>query len=184
MKTETKMTGLDGVLELLQKLPPEIASKRGGPVRVAVRKAAQVMLLQARANFTAAVSLPGKTGVTNSTGFTAKQIVMKRKLPRNGVRGERFIVSVNYAKHPNGKALEKSRPYRRKRTSKMTVTKLLRANDVAFMMEYGTSKQPATPWLRPAFESRKEEALLVMQTEVRKAVDRAVKKLAKRNARR
>lgn len=184
MKTEAKMTGLDGVLELLQKLPAEVASKRGGPVRIAVRKAAQVILLQARANFAAAVALPGKTGITNSTGFTAKQIVMKRKLPRNGELGERFIVSANYVKHPKGHVLEKARPYLRKRSSKMTVTKPLRANDVAFMMEYGTSKQPATPWLRPAFESRKEEALLVMQTEVRKAVDRAVKKLAKKNARR
>lgn len=181
MKVEIKLTGIDGVLDTLRSLPPELASKRGGPVRVAVRKGARVILQQARKNFAAAVALPGKTGITNSTGFTAKQIVMYRRKPPAGSLGERYIVTVNYLKHPNNHKLEKSRQYRRRRSVRMTTTKPLRANDIAFMMEFGTSKQAATPWLRPAFESRKEEAATVMQAELRKAIDRVVMKLAAKN---
>jgi hypothetical protein len=34
MAVDLKVTGIDGVLDLLRKLPPEVVSKRGGPVKL------------------------------------------------------------------------------------------------------------------------------------------------------
>ena len=52
---------------------------------------------------------------------------------------------------------------------------------VLFMLEAGTERRRAMPWMRPAFEAKKGEALQVFATELPRAIDRAVKKLAKRN---
>jgi len=49
------------------------------------------------------------------------------------------------------------------------------------MLEAGTERRRAMPWMRPAFEAKKGEALQVFATELPRAIDRAVKKLAKRN---
>ena len=38
MKVEFKLQGVDGVLATLQSLPAEVVSKRGGPVKAALRK--------------------------------------------------------------------------------------------------------------------------------------------------
>lgn len=48
MKVVTKMEGLEGVLATLKSLPPELVSKGGGPVRFAVRKAANIIRDEAR----------------------------------------------------------------------------------------------------------------------------------------
>lgn len=166
--TETKMTGLDGVLELLQKLPAEVVSKRGGPVRRAVRKGAVLIREEAKAQMIARGNSPGKTEINYATGFTAGHIIIKRtKLTK--IKGERFVVTVRPAVHPGGRKFR---------------GKPLKANDVAFMLEAGTSKQPAEPWLRPAFAIKREEAAQLMVTELRTSLDRIVKKLAKRNPRR
>lgn len=183
MKVEMKLVGLDGVLATLKGLPPEIVSRRGGPVRGALRKGAMIIVNQARANFRAAVAQPGKTGITDTTGFTEKQIVAKRKNPPPGVNGEKYIVSVNYVEHPSGRASRrKSRAAPdTKRKARKRVAKAIRANDIAFMMEYGTSKQAATPWLRPAFLSRAQEAIETTERELLKGIDRIVRKLAAQN---
>lgn len=186
MKVEVKMSGLDGVLDTLRKLPPEVVSKRGGPVRRAVAKAAAIIRNQARLNFDVVASTPGKTGSNYATGFTRKHIITKRKRLLGGQNGERYIVAVRYIEHPSGRNLENSRAWVKRKNSKkvrparMTKVRTLRANDVAYMLEYGTSKQPAEPWLRPAFEAKKDEAMQIMQTNLAADIDRIIKKLAKK----
>ncbi len=49
-RTEVKISGIDGVLALLQQLPAEVVSKKGGPVKAALRKGARVILAAAQAN--------------------------------------------------------------------------------------------------------------------------------------
>lgn len=166
MKTEFSITGLDGVLETLAKLPPEVVSKNGGVVRQALRKGAMVLVNEARRNFARAVQLPGKTGITDSTGFTEKNIVAKRRNPFGNIKGERFVVTVNYALHPSGEKY-RGRP--------------IRANDIAFTMEAGTSKQAATPWMRPAFDAKAQAAVDTATSELLSRIDRIVKKLAAQN---
>lgn len=180
MKVEVNMSGLDGVLETLESIPREIASKRGGPVRRALAKAAILIRDQAKSNFRAAVALPGKSGVTDSTGFTEERIIVKRR-QLNKAKGERYIVTVKSALHPSGRLYSKSRLYKRTKKNKMTKDIALTSNDIAFMMENGTAKQPATPWLRPAFAARAGEAIRTFETELLRDIQRIVKKLAAKN---
>jgi hypothetical protein len=162
MKMETKLTGLDGVLDMLKALPPEVVSKNGGPVRLALRRGAVLLAKQAKINFDAAVQQVGKSGITDTTGFTGAQIKPKRRKPPSGVKGEKFVVTVNYVLHPSGKTYRK-RP--------------IRANDIAFTMEHGTSKQPATPWLAPAFAAKAPEAISTIERELPRAIERIAKRL-------
>lgn len=165
MKVVTKMEGLEGVLATLKSLPPELVSKGGGPVRFAVRKAATLIRDRAAANMRARGMTPGKTEKNFATGFTAKHIIAKRtKLTR--IKGERFVVTVKTASHPNGNKIGK---------------KPIRTNDIAFIMEAGSAKQPAEPWLRPAFDEKRVEAASVMERELKAAIDRIVRKLARQN---
>lgn len=165
MKVTVQMQGLAGVLATLHALPPEVVSKRGGPVRAAVRKGSKIIRDEARLQKNARDSAPGKTGVNYATGFSAGHIIMKRtKL--TSIKGERFVVTVRPAPHPNGHRIGK-RP--------------LKANDAAFMQEVGTATQPAEPWMRPAFAAKAEMATRTMETELINGVDRIVKKLARQN---
>lgn len=166
MKVVTKMEGLEGVLATLKSLPPELVSKGGGPVRFAVRKAATLIRDRAEVNMRARGMSPGATEKNWATGFTAKHIITRRtKLTR--VKGERFVVTVKTATHPNGNRIGKGKP--------------IRTNDIAFIMENGSAKQPAEPWLRPAFDEKKAEAASVMERELKAAIDRIVRKLARQN---
>lgn len=151
------------MLRLLQRLPYEVVTKRGGPVRKAVRKGALVIRNEARAQFTARTQTPGKTGVNYGTGFTAKHIILKRRPPYQG-KGERFIVTVRPAEHFNNHKIGKGK-------------KPLRANDAAFLMEYGSTHQPAEPWLRPTFETKRQQAADTMVATLRTELDRIVARL-------
>lgn len=183
---ELKLTGLDGVLRTLQSLPAEVVSKNGGPVRRALRKGALVILNEAKSNLRAAIALPGKTGITESTGFTEKNIIAKRKAPRGGENGERYIITVNPKVHPNAaeiKRASRAKPGSKRKSRGGPKSRPIKANDIAFIMEYGSSKQEATPWLRPAFASKAEEAIRTVEKELVAGIDRIVKKLARQNRR-
>jgi len=183
MKVEMKLSGLDDVLATLQRLPPEIVSKNGGPVRAALVKGAVLIREQAKANFRNAVAMPGKSGITESSGFTEKQIIIKRKAPRGGDKGERYIVTVKPAPHPGGSMMRKKSRAKpgSKRKRAPPKSKAIQANDVAFIMEYGSSTQEAIPWLRPAFEQKAGEAITTIERELVKGVDRIVKRLARQS---
>lgn len=47
-------------------------------------------------------------------------------------------------------------------------------------LEYGTSKMPAQPFMRPAFEARKEEALKVIGEKLDEGIQKAARELAGR----
>jgi len=163
MKIEVNMTGLNGVLETLKSLPPELVSKRGGPVKTALRKGAQVIFKQAKANLERSVSNASDDGKRYSTGLLLKNLVVTRgKKPLSG-NGERYLVRVRRKTYP--------------RKGKRPFTTLASAN----LLEYGSSKQTAEPWLRPAFNSRARESIYTIESELLKAIDRVVKKLAQQN---
>lgn len=165
MKTEVRIEGLDGVLEMLQKLPAEVASKNGGPVRAALRKGAQVIVSQARTNLAAAIADPGKTGITETTGLTVKSVIVKRGRPPPSTKGERAVVTVRSVPHPSGNVFRR-RP--------------IKTNDIAFMLEYGTSKQAPTPWLVPAFKAKAQAAIDTTTKELLPAIERAVRRYLKK----
>lgn len=180
MKVEVKLSGLDGVLDTLKSLPAEVVSHKGGPVRSALAKGARVIRDEARRRLQAAIDEPGESGITDSTGFTVKNVIAVRKAPRGG-NGERFIVTVRPKIHPTGgsynRKSRRSAGSKRRARDRKDIT--IKANDIAFFLEYGTSTQPATPWIRPAFSAKAEEAIRTVERELLAGINRVVAKLAK-----
>lgn len=167
MKVDMQLSGLTGVLKTLQSLPPEIVSKNGGVVRRAVVKGINVIKNQAKLNLLRVTSNQS-TSEIGGTGFTASKVIAKRKNMPNNEKGERFIVTVKYENYPN--------------TNNKYKKRAIKANDIAFMLEYGTVNQSAEPWLRPAFLAKKEEAINVAQSTLIKEIDKVVNNLAKQHA--
>jgi HK97 gp10 family phage protein len=163
MKVEMKLTGLNGVLATLQSLPAELVSKRGGPVRAALRKGAVVILKQEQANLQASIASSPDGAARESTGLLLKNLVVTRGKEPRGTKGERFLVRI------------RRKTYARKNGKPVTTLK------TAQLLEYGSSKQPAEPWIRPAFMSKAEEAIRTIEREMVSGIDRIVKKLARQN---
>lgn len=166
MKVEMKVEGLNGVLETLRSLPPEIVSKRGGPVKLALAKAARVIQAQAKTNLKAAIAMNGDV----STGLLEKNVVVTRGKDPVGTRGERYLVRVRR------KAYDGDKLGKRQKAGKRVTT-----HKTAALLEYGSSHQPATPWLRPAVAKKGEEAINVFTTDLNRRIDATIKKLAQQN---
>lgn len=167
MKVEMKLSGADSIIATLNQLPAEVVSKNGGIVRLSLAKAARLIRDEARKNWRSAVAAPGASGITESTGFTEKLIVNKRARMKRGEKGERQVVTVRYGKlHPSGNRFRRRTIY---------------ANDVAFIMEVGTAKQPAQPWMRPAFEAKAQQAIDLSISDLNKRLAKVIAKLAAQN---
>lgn len=121
---QLKVSGLDGVLETLRQLPPEIVSKGGGPVKLALAKGARMLRDAAREN------LARVADTEESTGLLEENVVSKRG---KMVGGEKQIVTVRNKLYPG-------------RSAKGAAT----TRKSAHLLEYGSKRQAATPWLRPA----------------------------------
>ena len=163
MQVTVKLEGLDGTLATLRALPPSLVSRRGGPVLAALRKGARVIDAQRKANLQAVTANTTDEGKRESTGHLMKQLVVSRGKPPHNGKGERVLLRVRRKAYPdrNGK----------------TVTSLAAAN----LLEYGSSQQPAEPWIRPAFQSRAQEAINVTRDELLRRIDVIVRKLAAHN---
>lgn len=160
-----RVEGLKGVLDTLKQLPPELVSKGGGPVRSALRKAALIIQKQAQANLQAIIDQPNANGLpAESTGLLMKNLIVQRIKPPGGQRGERFMVRVRKKKYEGN---EEWKP----RTTAQ----------IGSLLEYGTERRAATPWMRPAFEARKQEAVAVFERELPAAIARIVRKLERQN---
>lgn len=163
MKVEVKLTGVDGVLATLQSLPAEVVSKRGGPVKAALRKGALVILNEEKLRLQASIANQSPGAKRETTGLLLKSLIASRgKAPTSG-KGERYLVRV------------KRKTYTRKGGRPVTTLKS------AQLLEYGSSKQPAEPWIRPAFLAKAEQAIRTVEVELVAGIDRVVKKLAAQN---
>jgi len=159
---ELRLRGLDGVLQTLHALPAEVVSKRGGPVKAALRKGALVILREAALNLARATDQLSPDGEDHSTGLLIKNLVATRGKAPHGGNGERYLVRV------------RRRSYQRKGEPVTTLK-------TAQLLEYGSSQQPAEPWLRPAFNAKAAVAITTIEAELVKGVDRVVRKLAAQN---
>lgn len=165
MKVEVKLSGVDGVLDLLKSLPPEVVSKRGGPVKLALAKGARLIRDAARQNLRAAIAQNGE----ESTGLLLENVISSRgKAPADG-KGERYLVRVRRKTYP-GRKPEKGGGAPNVRKS-------------AQLMEYGSEHQPARPWLRPAAIQNGERAISVITEDLKKRIDKTVSDLAKKGLR-
>lgn len=177
MAVETvRVEGLAGVLRTLEQLPPEIVSKAGGPVKFALRKAGLMIRDRARANVDAIVAEPNIGGrPSKSTGALKESIVYKRRRIK-GQNGEAAWVGIV----PLKKQYANTRANRRKdRVGKSYV--VLPPTYYGWFLEFGTERQTAKPFMRPAFESGRNEALQIFEDELKRRIGLIQRKLAKQN---
>lgn len=162
---EVRLENLEGVIDALRKLPAEVVSRRGGPVRSALRKGAVVIHKQELANLRLVIARASSASEADrdkrtSTGLLAENLVITRGKPPSDGKGERFLVRVRRKVYP--------------RKGKSTTTLAS-----AQLLEWGSSQQPAEPWIRPAFEGRAREAIQVVSDELLAAIERIGKRLLK-----
>lgn len=157
--TTVQVQGLDGLLDRLKALPKEISGKAGGPVKKSLLGGAKLIADESRQTLTSSINQPNADGtISNSTGFLLKSIIVKRAAkPPRGV-AEMVQVRVKRGKTPDGTSVTAYGKY----------------------MEFGRENQQAHPWLRPAFENKKEAALGVIVSALKDAIVKAEKKASKR----
>lgn len=151
------LTGVDGILKTLKSLPPEIVSKRGGPVKLALAKGARFLRDKAKANLTSQIAKNGD----ESTGLLLQNVISSRGKPPFDGKGERYLVRVKRKSYNKGKA-----------------TTLQTAN----LLEYGSEHQPATPWLRPALNAHGRETINIVVDDLKNRIDKVIAKLAQQNS--
>lgn len=153
---ELKIDGLDGVLKTLQSLPAEVVSKNGGPVKLSLAKGAR-MLRDAARDRVAQIVDPD-----DSTGLLAENIVNRRG-KMGSEKGEKQVVTVRRKSYEG-------------RDGEVVTTR-----KTAQILEYGSKKQQATPWLRPAAEANASKIITIVSDDLVKRVDKIVKKLQAQN---
>lgn len=156
---QIKVEGLAELAKALKALPPEIAGKNGGPLRKAIGRAAVVIRDDARRR------APVDTGNLRDNIIS----VRKRKSPQ-GTEGYFVEVRRKRRKYAN------TRANRRKKRAGMNYETMGEAYYGMFV-ELGTAKSPAQPFLRPAFESKKVEAVETFRVELAKGIERAAQKV-------
>lgn len=162
MEMKMEIQGFGEVLSLLRDLPPAVVSKAGGPVKAALRKGALVILAQVRENLRIVTSNATSNGINESTGFLLKNVFASRGKAPIGGNGERYLVRVRKRDYP-------------KKEGQRNVNTL----QTAHYLEYGTSRQPMEPFIRPAFEAKAEEAIKTAERELIIALVKVVKDLGK-----
>lgn len=166
------MQGLQGVMAALEQLPPELVGRNGGPVLRALQKSAEVIRAEARANLSRIISQPnqrsgpgGGPAPNRSTGLMVKSLQRRRVRMEKG-KGERIEIGF---------------PNRVRYDPAIAGQKYRRVRDVAWMLEFGTASRPPMPFMRPAFQSRGRQAAQMFETEIRRQIELAWKKLARQN---
>ncbi|WMD23038.1 hypothetical protein RAS12_11890 [Achromobacter seleniivolatilans] len=154
MKVEMKLRGVDDVMRTLQSLPTEIVSNRGGPVKTALARGARYLRDRAKENLLASIAQRGD----ESTGLLLQNVIASRGKPPTGSKGERYLVRV------------RQKTYARKGKEPVTTRK------TAALMEYGSSHQPAKPWLRPAVQQHGQRVIELVSADVVSQISNVVAK--------
>lgn len=151
---KVKVNGLAALAEALKALPPEIASKNGGPLKTALRAAAVVIQTDA------------KTRAPVLSGVTRDAISVLRD-PRPGNVTERYVV----------------KPTRSRRVQRIVQTKdgNKGSNSAWYwhFIEFGTKFITARPFMRPAFDSQADNALNAFIAKLQAGIKRAAAKVAR-----
>jgi HK97 gp10 family phage protein len=163
-RESVRIEGLDAVVKTLRDLPPELVSKRGGPVRVALQKAAKRIQQDEQANLQQIIDTPNiGEEVSESSGLLKKNVVVKRGRLAGGEKGELYAVKVRNKAYPTTKG------------------KRVTTAQVARQLEQGTEKRVPMPFIRPAFDAAKGYVFGMFTAELRSRLDGIVKKLHRTN---
>lgn len=173
MKAQMRLQGVDNIVQTLNALPPEVVSKRGGPVKLALAKGARLVRNQARTNILIGVASRGNV----NTGLLAKNVIVSRaRQGPQGTKGERYLVRVRpRVAHYVGNR----RNVRLGRAGKAYLTQ----GPVYYgkPLEYGTSKMPAYPWLRPAIQQKGQTAIRTITQDLDTRVQKIILQLKQKH---
>lgn len=165
--------GLKELGERLKALPKEIASARGGPLRVALAKVARAIRDEAKAR------APVKTG-----NLRDNIILVRNRDPKSMGATEAYHVTVRSRTSKKTDTRKYANTRRNRRLNR--VGQEYKAQSPLFyarFQEFGTSHQAARPFLRPAFESMKGQLGTMFRDELSVAIERAVRKIGRGGAR-
>ncbi len=165
MTEYAKLEGLKETVAALKALPAQFASKNGGPIRKAMVAAAKPM------RDAVIAKVPIDTG-----NLRANIYIYRDRNPQSIGATERFIIGVR------GKKAKYARTRLNVRLGRVGKNYRL-AGDAFYwrFVEFGTEKQSAQPFLRPAFEEGKVRFVGDFAEQMRKGVEAAVQR-AKRAA--
>lgn len=158
LKAEVKIEGADRILDMLRALPPEVVSKRGGPVKLSLAKGARFLRDRAKENLRRQIA---RGPTTRSTGGLEERVISSRGKAPFGGKGERYLVRVRKRDYVNADGV-KTNP-------------LMTAN----LLEYGSGHQPAYPWLRPAVLVYGEKVIQMVTKDLGDRVEKLARKLAR-----
>lgn len=170
MAESVRVEGLREIGNRLRALPPELGSKGGGPLRYALFQAAKVI----RDEAVVIVKAKTKTDSNKDGVLLSENIVTKRNSrPPAGVT-EQYAIGMRGGTRRYANT-------RRNRGKGRAGQKYRTAGQVWYgrMIELGTSKMAALPFLRPALQSKGMEAVAEFKRNFLKAVERAEAKLAR-----
>jgi len=163
MADEINMQGLEETLAALRALPSALSGKNGGPIRAALFAAAKPFKATAQQR------------VRVRSGELRDNIVIRRdRNPAASGVSERYTVTVRGGrrKYANTKLNRRLRRVGKRYEDVWNANK-------ARWLEFGTSRMPAYPFMRPAFEENKAGAVTIFADVLRERVAAAVA-LAKR----
>jgi len=153
------IVGVDDVLRILKGLPAEVVSNKGGPVKLSLMKGARIFKEEEKKKLEQAIH--GKQE-DYSTGLLVKNIVVKRGRAPSLGKGERVVVKI------------RKKVYAGRRDSKPVNTL-----KTAQIFEYGSEKQKARPFIRPAFNAKKDQVVTVVIDDLVRRINLIVKRLGK-----
>lgn len=159
-----RVDGLAGVLDTLKRLPPEIVSKAGGPVKLSLKEAAEMLRDEAKGNVRRIIDTPNiDREASDSTGLLLLSIQAKRSRVARGKNGEAYVVGIRRKQlYPASRQGQKGG---------------ITAVQVGRLLEYGTEYMVAKPWLRAAFDAKGGAALNLFVKRLTERTQKVIKKL-------
>lgn len=136
-----------------------MVSKRGGPVSLALRAGGRVLKKEEIKQLKRVLAARQES---YSVGVLEKNFVISRGKPIPIGNGERVVVKIRRKVYP-------ARHDRKPVTTRKT----------AHILEYGSEKQVATPFLRPAFNAAKNEVVVTVTRDLVVRVAKIVRKLGR-----
>lgn len=147
-------------------------------MRAAGFAGAEVFRDEAKSNVSRSESTPG-SGPAKRTGTLHKNIIIKRLEEEASDRKQVYLVTVRSGKFgTDGDAfywrfVEEGHLFVRRKSSslkKESITKRRKEAKAAAELEFGSSRVAARPFMRPAYESKKQEAVDAMQAKLAEKV--------------
>lgn len=161
MADSIRVEGLAETAARLRALPAELGSKGGGPIRSALFQSAKLLREAAKA------AAPVRTG-----NLQQNIIAYRSRNPRSEGATEKYSIGMR-----KGTRRYANNPRNRRKGRALQTFKTAGAAYYGRFLELGTAKMAPRPFLRPAFEANKEQAVEVFRRKFLEAVERAEKKL-------